>query len=275
MTNSIPAESLESTTIEQSDGATTGDTDGAMTDVHAGNESTMQGDTDNTTTTETDNDGTNTNADVQQDDFSLDIKYNKEHLSLNREEATKYAQMGKKLEALDPTLKKLEYLASADSKTLKDFVEDTVNAIEQQREEYLRNKADGDEEIFEALLEKDKADRGKAYEKMLESQRAKEQQEEQDEIKILSKEFNLLKQQVPEFQQFNDVPDKVLDIRNKNGISLYDAYLRHKFENTKQSEQEKNNQSNNATQSVGAIKGDNANGKPKWEQELMAGIWGS
>ena len=211
----------------------------------------------------------------QADDFSLDIKYNKEHLSLNREDAIKYAQMGKKLEALDPTLKKLEYLAASDNKSLKEFVEETVNAIDMQKEQAFRDKADGDEEIFQALLEKDKADRGKAYEKMIESQKAQEEQEEQDEIKTLSQEFNELKKQVPKFQQFESVPDKVLEIRNKNGISLYDAYLRYQYENAKLSNKEAENQQKNADGSTGAIKSDSAGSTPKWEQELMAGIWGN
>lgn len=210
------------------------------------------------------------------DDFSLDIKYNKQALSLNREDAIKYAQMGKKYEALNPTLKQLEYLAMSDGKSLKDFVQATIEAIDAEREQVLKDKAGGDEEIFQALLAKDKADRGKAYDDMIASQKAKEEQEEQDEIKLLSQEFDNLKKQVPEFQdkQFESVPDKVLAIRNNNGISLYDAYLRYEYENAKSVEKEKQNQKDNALNSTGAVFGKDISSKPNWEKELLKGIWG-
>lgn len=212
----------------------------------------------------------------QADDFSLDIKYNKEFISLNRDDAIKYAQMGKKLEALDPTLKELEYLAASDGLSLKDFVRETVEAIDMQKEQAFRDKADGDEEIFQALLEKDKADRGKVYEQMLEAHKKQDEQVKQDEIKTLSSEFNSLRRHVPEFQDkgFENVPDKVLEIRNKNDISLFDAYLRYQFENSRASEKEIVNQRLNAENSTGGIKVSGVANAPNWEQELMKGIWG-
>ncbi|MGN0173492.1 MAG: hypothetical protein ACI39F_03535 [Acutalibacteraceae bacterium] len=255
--NDTPIEQTETETQEQQNAETT--------------ESSEESTTDENTTESAESE------EQQADDFSLDIKYNKEHISLNREDAIKYAQMGKKLEALDPTLKELEYLAASDGKSLKEFVKQTIEMIEAEKEQAFRDKADGDEEIFQALLEKDKADRGKAYEKMLEAQKAQEEQAEQDEIKTLSSEFNTLKKEVPEFQDksFENVPEKVLEIRNKNGISLYDAYLRYQFENAKLSQKEADNQRSNADSSTGAVKPDNSAGAtPNWEKELLKGIWG-
>lgn len=227
-------------------------------------------------TTDTEN-GDAVEEKEQSDDFSLDIKFNKQKFSLNREDAVKYAQMGKKLEAISPTLKELEYLAASDGKTLKEFVTATVEAIEAQKEEAFREKAGDDEEIFQALLAKDKADRGKAYDEMISSQKAEEEQHEQDEIKALSTEFNLLKKQVPEFQskQFEEVPDRVIEIRNENKISLYDAYLRYNFENERSRAEEIENQKNNSDNSTGEVNSAVASGASNWEKELMKGIWGN
>lgn len=211
-----------------------------------------------------------------EDDFSLDVKYNKQNRSLNREDATRYAQMGLKFESMQPTLKKLQYLAAADGQSLESLVDSIVSGIENDKLKAFKAKADGDEEILNALIEADKRKAGKAYEDWQESERKAEEESQRDEIKVLANEFNTLQKEVPEFQGkgFESVPDEVLMIRDKNNISLFDAYLRYENANRQKAEAEKQKQDVNAMHSTGSVKGEGGNSKPKWEAELMKGIWG-
>ena len=142
--------------------------------------------------------------------------------------------------------------------------------------ERFKEKANGDEEILNALISEDKRKAGKAYDDMLASQREAEEKEQQDEIKALAEEFNLLQTEIPEFnnKKFESVPDEVLKIREKNNISLFDAYLRYQNSNRLKAEKEKQKQSDNSIHSTGSATGENGNDKPKWEQDLMSGIWG-
>ncbi len=52
----------------------------------------------------------------------LEVKYNKQHHTLSREEATHYAQMGMKYESVEPLLSTLKTVAEREGKTLKDWV---------------------------------------------------------------------------------------------------------------------------------------------------------
>lgn len=210
-----------------------------------------------------------------QDDFKLDIKFNKQHLSLNREDAVKYAQMGKKYEEMSDTLNTLKYLASQDGISVEELVKNVKDGIEAEVEQHIRDKAtiDGelDEEIFNALMEADKSKRGKAYEDMLQSEQDKLAKEEENEIKKLSSEFNYLKSQIPELNDFNDVPEDVIQIREDNGISLFDAYLRYAYETGLQVQKQKEQEKKNAVSAIGGVNDNNGDGT---YDALMRGIWG-
>lgn len=210
------------------------------------------------------------------DDFSLDIKYNKVSRSLNREDATRYAQMGLKFESLQPTIKKLQYLAAADGQTFEGLVDGIVNGVEADKLEKFKAKANGDEEILNALIEADKRKAGKAYDDMIAAEQKAEEESKQDEIKTLANEFNTLQKEIPKFSdnKFESVPEEVLKIREKNNITLLDAYLRYENSNRLKAEKEKQKQFDNAMHSTGSLKGEGSNNKPKWEDELLKGIWG-
>lgn len=212
-----------------------------------------------------------------QDDFSLDIKYNKQHIKLNREDAVRFAQMGKKYEEITPMLDTLKYLASQDNITIEELVNNVKDGIEAEIEQHIRDKAtnaDGefDEEIYNALLEADKSKRGKAYEDMLQSEKDRQEKEEQDEIQVLSSEFNYLKSQIPDLQNFDDVPDEVIKLRDENGITLFDAYLRYAYAHGVKVQKEQEQQQLNATSAIGNITPDNSD-KGSIDA-LMRGIWG-
>ena len=211
-----------------------------------------------------------------EDDFELTVKYNKQTQNLGRQDATRYAQMGLKYEAMQPTLAKLQYLAAADNKTLEALVDGIVEGVESAKLEGFKQKANGDEEILNALIQADKQKGTKAYKDWQEAEAKALEREQQDEIRTLATEFNTLQKEVPEFQgkKFEDVPEEVLSIREKNDISLYDAYLRYEDKNRRLSKEAEQTQSQNASTSVGSVNDSGAQGKPSWEESLMQGIWG-
>ena len=210
------------------------------------------------------------------DEFYLQVKYNKKTQSLNRDDAVRYAQMGLKLESMQPTLKKLQYIAVAGGQSLEGLVDDIVSGIENSKLEKFKAKADGDEEILNALVAEDKRKAGKAYDEWQEAERKAEEQDRQDEIKTLADEFYTLQKEIPKFSEkkFESVPEEVLRIREKNNISLYDAYLRYRHSNLLSAQKEKKKQEDNAFHSTGEITNGGADDKPNWESELLRGIWG-
>lgn len=212
-----------------------------------------------------------------EDEFSLQVKYNKKTQNLSKDDAVRLAQMGMKFESMQPTLKKLQYLAISDNTTLEKFVDSIVEGIEKSKLERFERKANGDQEILDALIQEDKRKGGKAYEEWQEAERKALEKEEQDEIKALATEFGECLKQLPQLngKKFEDVPEAVLQLREKHNISLLDSFLRYEHSNRIASQKAIDKQRKNAESSTGSVVSSDGTGEGGLSKELLGALWGN
>ena len=69
----------------------------------------------------------------------------------------------------------------------------------------------------------------------------------------LAEEFILLREEFPQLQSPQQLPDAVLDIAVEHSISLYDAYLRFRYEEEKRVRREEERRRQAAGQSAGSL----------------------
>ena len=224
-----------------------------------------------------DGEGTSEEGSTTEDEFSLQVKYNKQTQNLSKDDAVRYAQMGLKYESMQPTLKKLQFLAVSDNTTLEKFVDSIVDGVEQSKLQRFERKANGDKEILEALIQEDKRKGGKAYEEWQEAERKALEKEEQDEIKTLATEFGECLKQLPQLngKKFEDVPEAVLQLREKHNISLLDAYLRYEHGNRVASQKAIDKQRENAETSTGSVVSSDGETTSGLSKELLGALWGN
>ena len=133
------------------------------------------------------------------------VKYNKEHVTLSREDAIRYAQMGMKYDTVRPMLDTLHAVAAREGKTLTAYVEGLAEGATPSvtacavppppKEEAIPSVACGDDST--AI-----ADR-------------------------LAEDYLTLCREIPTVGAFDALPPAVLSEAAESGISLLDAYLRY------------------------------------------------
>lgn len=159
--------------------------------------------------------------------WTLPVQYNHEQRELNREEATRYAQMGIRLEALQPTMDQLRLMAAARGQSVPDFVNAWSEAERMAiREDKLRI-TNGDEVAADTLVQAEMEARRKACADSEQREQAAQEAARQSLQDRMATEFALLQQEFPEIAAFAAVPQEVVDEAVRDNRHLYDAYLRY------------------------------------------------
>lgn len=169
----------------------------------------------------------------EETDF-LEVKFNKQYKSLNRDETVKYAQMGMNYERFEPLLSKIDYLAAVNGVTREQFVEGQLKAFEDAQRQSIIERFGSDEEIVDAMMEYTKQKHQKAYSDMLAKQKTDEKiAEETQEVRI-AKEFTRLCKEFPELAEkgFDGLPKQVKEA-GFLGENLMNAYLQYKHNENK------------------------------------------
>ncbi len=168
------------------------------------------------------------NPEGSEDIEFLEVKFNKEQKSLNRDEAIKYAQMGMNYERFEPLISKLDYLAAINGVTREQFVEAQLKAQEDAERQSLIERFGNDEEVIKDMMEFSKQKHRKAYDEMLARQKADEESAEETEQARIAKEFTELCEEFPELAEkgFKGLPKQVKQA-SFNGEKLFNAYLQH------------------------------------------------
>ncbi len=180
------------------------------------------------------------------------VKFRHESRELTMEEAATYAQMGMKLQSLQPTMDKLRMMAAGHGQSLTAFVDAWAAAEERATMERLLQKTGGDRETAQRLLRLEQEDRQKACQ----AHASREQEAAQDDKAAittrLATEFGELRQAFPALSGFDALPETVVEDAVQNGRHLLDAYLRHQHSERQRIEQNQAAQETAAKASAGS-----------------------
>lgn len=193
---------------------------------------------------------------AQEEPFT--IRYMHEDLNLSRDEAKRFAQLGKHYEEnVKETIDNLDYLATLQGKSVKELVTELVNGVENKYREELTLNLGEDNPLVEEMLELRRSKNQKAYETAKAERTAQEQQateEAQKRVTLkLAEQFEALRETFPEYDTVEKVPDTVIKRAMQSG-DLEKEMLRYHLNEVKKIEAAKASQEKNKNQNVGSVK---------------------
>ena len=203
----------------------------------------------------------------------LSVRFNHEDRELTQAEAQSYAQKGMQAE---PLMADLRYLAAQDGyKSVKEFLETLKKAAEDSRMDNIRGQlVDEDNEdlinaIYSAEVSKIKnaagvieADEQKAFAAEYENEHTR-----------LADEFIALQKEFPELKEFKEVSKSVLQLAQKEKISLLDAQLRFNHAENKKIKEAEQSAAAAAESSTGSMQSSENNVNSSVLDAVLKGIW--
>lgn len=208
----------------------------------------------------------------------LPVTFNHKSINLSREDATRYAQMGMKLEKLDPMLSKIDYLAAVNGKSRDEYIEGLLTSHDETLRKDLSERYGGDENAVNEMFEFTKTKNKKAYEDMIARQKAQEEADDKNAREStetrLAAEFAELVREFPDLagKQFKDLPAGVRKA-GYDGNSLLAAYLFHKHNEDKKAAAAAETAAKQNKASVGSMNSE-VDSASKDEQSFLNGLWG-
>lgn len=166
----------------------------------------------------------------EQENFGLEVKFNKENRVLNREEAVSFAQKGILYDSMKPLFDKMDILRAESGVSREAYVDALFKEHESAQMAKCREKAGDDEELYNSLLELNKMKAEKSYESLLESEKAAAKKAEAERYAAnegkLKREYELLVSDFPDAPEMDKLPVSVLKSAEE-GENLLLAYYRH------------------------------------------------
>lgn len=191
-------------------------------------EGVTQNDTAKTTTSENVSHGDEGAAEPE---FMLDVKYNKEIRTLNREEAVDFAEQGIFYNnTVKPLYNKLDYIAAQRGQTIEEVVDRLFAEDENSHRQELVNKFGEDSGVIDDLMKVYREGQKQKYDKIVADRKEAAEKAERDKRESLearlASEFSELKAEFPELAEFSQLPKEV-KTEAANGRDLMSAYLRY------------------------------------------------
>lgn len=188
----------------------------------------------------------------------IPIRYNHQDRVLTLEEATAYSQKGLKYDSLAPMLDDLSMLSAMRGIDSHELIKSLIKIDEDNKREEIMERANGDEEIAEILMNKYRDEISGKFKRISEAQADADKAEEAAkketiESKIVD-EFDSVRQEFPEFDTVDKLPKEVLE-KVKGGESLFNAVLQHKHNVNKIAVAAKNKAIANSKASTGSVSG--------------------
>lgn len=183
----------------------------------------------------------------------LSVRYNHEDRELTRAEAQSYAQRGIQAE---PFMADLRYLAAQDGyKSVKEFLDNLKSTTEASRLENLRGQLvdEGNEDLLNSILAAETAKIKSAAGVIEEDEKKAFASEYESEHSRLADEFIALNKEFPEIKEFKEVSKSVLQLAQKEKISLLDAQLRFNHAENKKIKQAEQSAAAAAKSSTGSM----------------------
>lgn len=203
----------------------------------------------------------------------LTVDYEHEIKELSEEEARNYAQRGMYLEKVTPYLDKIRYLAAAEGKPMKDYIDSLVSA----RKEAVRNRYAGsidDEQMIDSLMELEDGKIQKAMETAKQEEESNINSGRKEINDRLAGEFVELREEFPELTEFGKVPKTVIQTAISKKMPLMAAYLLHQRAEEKKITAQKAAQDAAKSATAGDITSGTHNEESPELSALMRGIWG-
>ena len=186
------------------------------------------------------------------------VRFNKQDRVLTLEEATVYSQKGLKYDSLAPMLDDLSKLAAMRGVNSHELIKSLIKIDEDNKRDEILERANGDEEIAEILMNKYREEVNGKFKRIAEAQADADKAEKAAEKETIEgkivEEFDSVRQEFPEFDSVDKLPKEVLE-KVKGGESLFNAVLQHKHNINKIAMAEKNKAVANAKASTGSVSG--------------------
>lgn len=198
-------------------------------------ESATQNDTTETTTSEEVSHGNDGTAEPE---FALDVKYNKEIRTLNRDEAADYAQKGifYETKGIEPLYNKLDYIAAQRGQTIEEVVDRLFAEDENNHRKELVDKFGEESGVIDDLMKIYREGQKQKYDKIVSDRKEAAEKAERDKRESLearlASEFSELKAEFPELTDFSQLPKEV-KADAANGRDLMSSYLRFRHKEEK------------------------------------------
>ena len=178
----------------------------------------------------------------------IPVKYNKEIINLTFERAGELAQKGMKFEAIAKEIELLRKLATAENKTLMQFLSDLELKNKNSKLDLLVEKCEDDQELKDEVL-----------------RLCGKKEETNDGFEELKAEF-------PEIKNREDLPESVLENAKLCGRPLLDEYLRYRLSQEKAIEENKLISQKAKDSSAGSQQNKSRGENPE-TAEFLKGLW--
>ncbi len=178
--------------------------------------------TDNGTEGAEDNAGNGTDGSLEDTTEYIEIAVTDGVRTLNRDEATHYAQRGVELEA---TYQKLDYLATAQGITVDEFLKSQLDARENAYRQELESRVPNKDDV-EKLMGLYRSQEKEKYEQAILGRKKAEETARQTRESKIADDFLKLQKEFPEVKDYKSLPKEVKSAVAK-GQDLMSAYLLH------------------------------------------------
>jgi len=202
---------------------------------------------------------------------TVPIRFNHERLDLTIDEAADLSQKGL---AAEPVMSKLRYLASIQSKSVGQVVDELLSSDQAVRREQILKRVGGDEELTNQLLAAETSKYQKAADDMAAAEELTRQKEIPDMNNRLAKEFLGLQKDFPNIGKISNLPKSVINEAVDKNISLFDSYLRFLHCEKQKIEKAKATQEAAERAAVGSQKSHDSNHQSSEIEAMIRGIWG-
>ena len=206
----------------------------------------------------------------------MTVKYNHKAKDLDRDEATRLAQLGLKHEKVLPVLNQLEYLAAQSDTTVEQMVNNIFNRAEEGYRQELESRFGDDEEAINAMMAAYRSNQQAKFDKVKADREQAEkdaQKQEEDNLNTrLGNELLKVRELFPEIKEFNDLPESVRTraLQGENILTEMLLFERKEKQKIKENEQA-------ARSAAEASSGKQGSGDVVEESvmsEFMKGVWG-
>lgn len=204
----------------------------------------------------------------------LMVRYNHESKELTQSEAQTWAQKGMQAESI---MNSLRYLAAKEgAKSVKELVENLTTTAENTMRENIRSQLvdEGNEALLESIISLEKEKIKNAVGVMAKDENKAFASEYESENERIANEFIALKSEFPEIKEFKNVSKTVLQMAEKNKISLLDAQLRYQHAENKKIKQAEMSAAAAAETSTGSVVSEDGDNSTPALDAMRKGIWG-
>ncbi len=185
--------------------------------------------------------------------LTIPIRFNHENFDLSPEEAAVLAQKGKLFEQNQAVFDQVTYLSERLGTSPDQVLENLLDSIEKADLEKAIEESGGDAYQGQKLYEKNKSEIRRRIDARQKEAAADNDYKTYRENKIAD-EFLKYKNEMG-CKDIKDVPQAVIDTAVKEKISLFDAFLRHKYKNEGRRQKNENKKQQNAGAAVGNLGG--------------------